>query len=93
MISIYALKSPIYDVITNDPAILTKCPEDQLRKLVIEPIQSLPQTTLSVIAIVIDALDECQNIGQMAKFVTLLANAGLFFIYGFLSGAALNLTS
>lgn len=72
-ISIPALKRTICDVIELDRTILTRRLEVQLEKLIIEPMRSLPQKDYSWI-ITIDALDECQDIDQMARLITRVIN-------------------
>ncbi|KAF8151708.1 hypothetical protein B0H34DRAFT_728691 [Crassisporium funariophilum] len=48
----------VEDIIKRDPSILDKSPDVQLRKLVVEPVESLGLETLPVV-IIIDGLDEC----------------------------------
>jgi hypothetical protein len=67
-INIPATKPFICDVLRQDETILHAVFENQLQKLVIEPLFSMPDTDSSWV-IVIDALDECEDIIQMAQHI------------------------
>src|SRR6202044_2789861 len=70
-ISIPALKSVICDVIAKDETILNATFADQLPKLIIEPLQTLPYSGPPMV-IVIDGLDECEDYLEAARLMTQL---------------------
>jgi len=54
------MKHLICDAITKDETILNAALTDQVRKLIIEPLHSLPNSDLSMM-VVIDGLDEAED--------------------------------
>ena len=72
-VSIPGLKGSICDVLRQDETILDMVVENQLQRLILEPLRSLPQLESSLV-IVVDALDECEDCIQMAQIITLLAD-------------------
>jgi len=54
------MKHLICDAITKDETILNAALTDQVRKLIIEPLHSLPNSDLSMM-VVIDGLDEGED--------------------------------
>ena len=72
-ISIPALKRPICDVIMRDETVLQAVFADQLLKLIIEPLKSLPETYPSMV-IIIDGLDECKNYSEVAQLMMQLSH-------------------
>ncbi|KAJ5301596.1 hypothetical protein N7508_006459 [Penicillium antarcticum] len=47
--------------IENDPDISAKALHEQFKKLLLQPLQSLPLSSTTTLVIVIDAIDECEN--------------------------------
>ncbi|KIM85005.1 hypothetical protein PILCRDRAFT_378357 [Piloderma croceum F 1598] len=72
-ISIPDLMHPICDAITKDETILNAVFADQLLKLIIEPLQSLPDSDSSMV-VVIDGLDECDDYIEVAQLIAQLAD-------------------
>jgi len=72
-ISIPALKRPICHAITKDETILNASFADQLLKLILEPLQSLPGSDTSMV-VVIDGLDECEDFIEVAGLITKLVD-------------------
>lgn len=72
-ISIPDLMHPICDAIRKDETILNAVFADQLLKLIIEPLQSLPDSD-SPMVVVIDGLDECDDYIEVAQHIAQLAD-------------------
>lgn len=69
----------IRDEIKADPNIHNKPLREQLDKLIVNPIKNLPkQSQPSTIALVIDALDECDNLSEIRHIIQLLSRAKHF---------------
>lgn len=65
-------KGPICEALQHDQTILDTVFDNQLGKLIVEPLQSLPEPE-SPWVIVIDALDECGDVIRMSQLITTLA--------------------
>lgn len=57
-----------------DSTIVDKRVQDQFRRLIIEPLSKIPQTQSSLV-FVIDALDECEQDGDVALLIRLFSTA------------------
>ena len=70
-----AMRKHIAAAIRNNPDIGAKFPQEQINCLLLGPLALVDQSLPFVIApvVVIDALDECANLGGAASLVTLLA--------------------
>ncbi|KAJ0136329.1 putative beta-glucosidase K [Fusarium oxysporum f. sp. albedinis] len=72
-----SLASSIKAAIDQDPFITSKVAEEQFDKLILEPILKLQPTNRASIAIVIDALDECDGDENIKRLVKILTRAQL----------------
>ena len=68
-INIPNAKGPICEALKQDETILDTLFENQLQKLIIEPLRSLPTEPDSSWVIVIDAIDECKDVIRMAQLM------------------------
>jgi hypothetical protein len=69
-----AMAPSIREAIEADPLINEKSAKDQFEKLIADPIRSLPKHSYtSIILIVVDALDECDNIEHIRLLLRLLS--------------------
>ena len=74
-ISIPSLKRPIFEVLQDDPTILTKSFRHQVQKLIINPLLTMEEPLSLSMAVVIDAIDECDDNDLVGEIISLLANA------------------
>jgi len=71
-----ALKQHIADIMRDDPDIGSKSRQDQWRRLIAHPLQKIvSDSQRAVVAIVVDALDECDNEEDIEGLITVLAQA------------------
>src|SRR3984885_3524572 len=70
------IKERILKALWQDRSILDIVFEDKLQKLIVDPLQSLPDSDLPRV-IVIDSLDECEDGGQVSRLITILSNPTL----------------
>lgn len=68
------LRSPMQRAVTEDPYIGTKAMSEQFDKLLLEPLQELEQSGISmpILLVVIDALDECEGDKDIRLILQLL---------------------
>ncbi|KAF5228735.1 hypothetical protein FANTH_14407 [Fusarium anthophilum] len=74
-ISFPSLAPSIKTTIEQDPSITFKMAEEQFEKLILQPISTLRSASSMVIAIVIDALDECDSDERIKRLITILTRA------------------
>ena len=70
-IYIPALKAPILDAIARDASILDKNPLRQFQMLIVDPLSKAKSEHLPM-AVVLDAIDECQNEESAADIISLI---------------------
>ena len=61
-------------VVANNPSIPTKALEIQLQKLILEPLQQVPEESMQPIVIIIDGLDECEGEDVQSNVLRLLGS-------------------
>ena len=76
-VSIPEIKNQIVEVIRADPSIFDKAPKDQLRELVVNPLQTYDNSRSMVL--IIDALDECEDEDRVREVISLLSQEPLPF--------------
>lgn len=74
-ISLPSLKPSIMRALDKDPSIPDKGLRYQFQKLIIEPIQEMKSSIPSPMAIIIDAIDECEDERLVTEAVTLITEA------------------
>jgi hypothetical protein len=75
--SIPSLAPSIKTAIDQDPSITSKMAEEQFDKLILQPISTLRPVNSMVIAIVIDALDECDGDENIKRLINIFTRAKL----------------
>jgi len=73
-VSVPETKLPIETALQRDHTILHQSLENQLEKLIIDPVRSV-SLPIPHMAIVIDAVDECDDRGDIAEFVEIIVGA------------------
>jgi hypothetical protein len=66
------LKSPISQVVENDPSLVAGTPEVQFRRLILEPCQSAMSG--EPVILIIDGLDECDGHQMQQEILRILGN-------------------
>lgn len=76
-VSVPEVKPHVERALRDDPSIVHQSTSNQLQKLILEPLMSLPSFHLSPTkhVIVIDALDECNDRRAVQDFINVLAGA------------------
>lgn len=74
-ISLPSLKSSITQALENDPSIPDKGLRYQFHKLIIEPIREMKSSISLPMAIIIDAIDECEDENLVTEVITLITEA------------------
>ncbi|EJT79995.1 hypothetical protein GGTG_00002 [Gaeumannomyces tritici R3-111a-1] len=70
------LASHVQSVIENDPAIVDKNKKEQFEKLILEPLNKCKVASSPLLAVVVDALDECDREEDAKVLVYLFSRAG-----------------
>ncbi|RBR24677.1 uncharacterized protein FIESC28_02450 [Fusarium coffeatum] len=65
----HGLASSIKAAVDRDPSLMSKVAEEQFDKLILQPIMGLQPAKRETIAIVIDALDECEGDGGIKRLI------------------------
>lgn len=67
----------VKEAIDAEPGISTKSASDQFRKLIIGPLSSIPRDSglMSPVVIVVDALDECDQDGDIELLIRLISHS------------------
>ncbi|EJT69636.1 hypothetical protein GGTG_12520 [Gaeumannomyces tritici R3-111a-1] len=69
------LASHVQSAIENDPAIVDKNKKEQFEKLLLEPLDKCKGTGSPLVAVVVDALDECDREEDATALIRLLSRA------------------
>ncbi|KAL8329147.1 hypothetical protein RB597_004740 [Gaeumannomyces tritici] len=69
------LASHVQSAIENDPAIVDKNKKEQFEKLFLEPLNKCKVASSPLLAVVVDALDECDGKEDARAFINLLSRA------------------
>jgi hypothetical protein len=72
-IALPSASQPMRDALMKDPSIPNQCPEDQLTKLIVDPVLLISDSIPRLI--VIDSLDECGSEDDLKELIQLLVCA------------------
>jgi len=73
-LAVPAIGKVIYEVVTEDPSLVSKTLKIQLQKLIMEPMQLVLNLPNQPVVIIIDGLDECKGEGMQTHILRLLGS-------------------
>jgi len=73
-LAVPAIGKVIFEVVTEDPSLVSKTLKIQLQKLIMEPMQLVLDLPNQPVVIIIDGLDECKGEGMQTHILRLLGN-------------------